>query len=187
MSLTPPGQSRRPAIALAGLVTAAAIVASAVVGAPTATAAPSRLAATGQAAPVVTTTTLTTSRNPAYTAQPGGLTAKVKGTWALGVPTGSVDFYVDGQLWWTEPLDATGRARLTFLNLGPGAHSVVAAYGGDPNYAPSTSAALSQTVLPTAPTTVLSYTPSTVAPGAVSRLVVAATNQTPVYLSLIHI
>jgi hypothetical protein len=132
------------------------------------------------AAPVATTTTLTTTRNPAYTAQTGGVTARVKGTAALGVPTGSVDFYVDGQWWWTELLDSTGRAKLLYANIELGTHTISAVYSGDANYDTSTSADLVQTVLATAPTTVMTYTPASVAPGAVSQLVLSATNQTPV-------
>ncbi len=160
------------AVALALGVTAGAAQAS-----PAAAAAPAHLAA---AALQATKTTLTSSRNPAYTAQTGGVTAKVKGTTALGVPTGTVDFYVDGDYWWTETLDTTGKAKLLYANIIAGSHTISAVYSGDVSYASSTSADLAQTVLATAPTTAMTFTPASVAPGGVSRLVLSATNNTPV-------
>lgn len=127
-----------------------------------------------------TTTTLTTTRNPTYSAQAGAVTARVKGNSTLGVPTGWVDFYVDGAYWWTELLDSTGRAKLAYSNIEVGTHTISATYSGDVNYDVSTSTDLSQTVLSTAPTAALTYTPASVAPGGTSRLVLSATNNTPV-------
>ena len=72
-----------------------------------------------------------------------------------------------------------GQATLDFVDLGPGTFSVVAAYTGDAMYDTSTSGAVVQTILANAPTASMSFTPSTVGPGGVSRLVVAATNNTP--------
>lgn len=172
--------SRTTALLAVALAATLASTSAATAGVAGAAATTPNTQATQALALTATTTTLTTSRNPAYTAQAGGITARVKGTPALGVPTGSVDFYVDGQWWWTEILDATGRARLAYANVEPGTHTVSATYSGDANYDTSTSATLTQTVLATAPTTTLAYTPASVAPGGVSRLVLSATNQTPV-------
>lgn len=46
-------------------------------------------------------------------------------------PTGSVVFTVDGQAYPAAALSRTGHASLTVTELGPGPHSVSAAYGGD--------------------------------------------------------
>lgn len=169
--------SRRALALLAATTVALGVTATAAQASTATTGAPARLAA---AALQATKTTVTTARNPAYTAQTGGVTAKVKGTTALGVPTGTVDFYVDGDYWWTEILDTTGKAKLLYANIMPGTHTISAVYSGDVNYASSTSADLAQTVLATAPTTTMTFTPASVAPGGVSRMVLAATNQTPV-------
>jgi hypothetical protein len=168
-------------------LTGACLVAALAMAAP-AVAAPGGAASAGHAtvvaaAPVATTTSLTTTRNPTYSAQSGGLTARVSRKTALGVPTGTVDFYVDGQWWWTQPLDGTGRAQLLYSDLGLGTHTVSAVYSGDASYAGSTSTELTQTVLATAPTAAMTYTPAAVAPGHVSRLVLSATNQTPVNMT----
>jgi hypothetical protein len=78
--------------------------------------------------------------------------AKVKSVTAgAGVPTGSVDFFIDGGWYWNAPLDATGRAvlPLSFIYPAyyPGTYKITASYAGDATFAPSTSAAITQTLV----------------------------------------
>ncbi len=128
-----------------------------------------------------TTTRLSTTRAVAYNGQPGNVVATVKATTPSGgVPTGSVDFLVDGAVWWTSIVDARGKATLAFADLGPGTYVLSAAYSGDATHDPSTATStLTQTILPNAPTAAVSFTPATVAVGGTSRLVVSATNNGP--------
>ena len=129
-----------------------------------------------------TTTTLTTTRAVSYNGQAGDVSARVKGVApAFGTPTGSVDFFVDGSWYWTSSVDATGKALLAYADLAPGTYVITATYSGDPNFDASSSAgALTQTILPNAPTAGLTFTPSIVTVGGTSRLVVSATNNGPV-------
>jgi hypothetical protein len=134
----------------------------------------------GASSPAASVTTLQTSKLVSYNSQPGRLTATVKPVvHSVVKPTGSVDFLVDGSWWWTSVLDAKGKATLDFVNLSPGTFAVTAEYSGDANFAPSSSAPVTQTILASAPTAGLTFTPPTVVPGGVSRLSVSATNNTP--------
>lgn len=128
-----------------------------------------------------TTTALKTSKAIAYNGQPGSLTATVKAVSpARGTPTGYVDFYVDGSWWWTAAM-VSGKATMSFADIGlTGAHDVTATYTGDGNFGTSSSGIVTQTILPAAPTAGLTFTPSTITVGGVSRLVVSAKNDTPV-------
>jgi hypothetical protein len=99
-----------------------------------------------------TTTTLVTSKATANYGDAGSLTATVKPVApAAGVPTGSVDFSVDGGWYLTVPVDANGRAKLLFADLFPsylpGTYQITASYTGDANNDPSTSAAVAQTLV----------------------------------------
>ncbi len=106
-----------------------------------------------------TTTTLTSDANPANAGAPIHFTAKVAivaGATAYGAITGTVTF-VDGTTnLGTVAVDASGNAVLTLSNLAVGGHALVATYGGNTNYAASSSAPLSQTVQQTTTTTTLS-------------------------------
>jgi hypothetical protein len=88
------------------------------------------------------TTTLTRSRTTSVFGQSVTFTARVLPVAAIG----TVTFTVDGVAGSPVPLDATGRARLVTTTLAVGTHTVSAAYGGSGNYAPSTSATLTNTV-----------------------------------------
>ena len=104
------------------------------------------------AEPQPTTTTLKSSRPEARYGDPGQITALVKATKAkAGVPTGSVEFSVDGEALTTAPLDANGKAVLPLSELYPsfgvGPHTVAARYEGDGTFAPSTSTPLTQTLI----------------------------------------
>lgn len=97
-----------------------------------------------------TTTTLTSSANPSDAGQQVTLTAQVTvqspGT---GDPTGSVTFSDNGS-----PITcasgnqtlSSGTATCGYAFSSAGAHSVTASYGGDANFAASTSSALTQNV-----------------------------------------
>ncbi len=106
-----------------------------------------------------TTTTLTSDANPANAGASVHFTAKVAIVASAtpdGPITGSVTF-VDGTTnLGTVAVDANGNAVLTVSNLAVGAHALVASYGGNTNYATSSSAPFSETVQQTTTTTSLS-------------------------------
>jgi len=99
-----------------------------------------------------TTTTLVSSNPNANYGAPGALTATVKPVApGAGIPTGSVDFFVDGGWYWSQPLDAAGKAKLMLADLYPayyaGTYQITAQYTGDPNNDGSTSAPVAQTLI----------------------------------------
>jgi hypothetical protein len=94
--------------------------------------------------PAGTATALVSSLNPSQLGQSVTFTATV--TSAAGLPTGTVNFNDGAATLATVPL--TGNvATFTTSSLIDGVHPITAVYGGDPNYASSTSAVLNQTVL----------------------------------------
>ena len=102
--------------------------------------------------PVATTTKLVSSRPTANYGASGALTATVKSVVAgAGVPTGSVDFLVDGSWYWTATLDTTGKAKLMLADLypsnTPGTYQITAEYSGDATHDPSSSNAVAQTLV----------------------------------------
>ena len=90
---------------------------------------------------------LATSLNPTAAGQSVTFVATVSPSSA----TGTVQF-LDGTTSLGTVTIASGKASLAISTLGSSVHSITAAYSGATNYATSTSAALSQTVLPGAPT-----------------------------------
>ena len=120
-----------------------------------------------------TSTSVATSGTPSVFGNPVTFTATVTSSGA----TGSVSFYDGATLLGSAPLSGT-TATFTTSALSVGAHSITAVYTGAANYAPSTSAAITQTVnqAPTATSVATSGTPSvygtavtftaTVTPGA---------------------
>ncbi len=108
---------------------------------------------------ITTTTTLTPSPNPSTFGQTVTFSAAV----APNSATGSVQFVGNGQALGTGSLSG-GTATLNVSSLAVGAHSVTAIYSGDANDAPSTSAAVTETVnkVPTTVTVSSSDSPSTV-------------------------
>jgi len=102
--------------------------------------------------PASTTVALVSSRPSANYGAAGNVTATVKvvapGT---GVPTGSVDFYIDGGWYWSAPLDARGKALLPLSAIYPayfpGTYSITAEYTGDAAYLPSSSLPVAQTLV----------------------------------------
>jgi RHS repeat-associated protein len=97
-----------------------------------------------------TTTSLSSSLNPAYVSQTVTLTATVSGVGAA--PTGSVTFK-DGTNYLSSASLSSGRATVNVSFSTTGTHSITATYNADTSNAGSTSAALSQTVNPKNPTT----------------------------------
>jgi len=90
------------------------------------------------------TTTVTSSPNPSQVGQSVTLTASVVGAFNAGPITGSVSFDDGATLLGTVSI-SNGQATLATSSLTAGAHSITAVYGGDTNYLPSTSPALTQT------------------------------------------
>jgi sugar lactone lactonase YvrE len=89
---------------------------------------------------------IASSANPSSFGQSVTFTATVSPVSA----TGTVRF-LDGTTSFGTATLASGSAALTLSTLASGVHSIIAAYSGSNNYAGSTSAALSQTVLPAPP------------------------------------
>lgn len=89
-------------------------------------------------------TTLASSLNPSILGDFVTFTATVAGTGAT--PTGSVNFMDGGTSLGSISLDDSGTATFTTSSLSAGSHTITAVYGGDTNFAGSTSAALTQTV-----------------------------------------
>ncbi|GAA1895492.1 hypothetical protein GCM10009716_01830 [Streptomyces sodiiphilus] len=87
--------------------------------------------------PAETTVTLTAAPNPAVCGEQVTLTATVAST-GDGVPTGAVEFVVQGGPTYTAVLDGTGTATVT-ADFQPGTYLVTATYAGDGEYAGATS------------------------------------------------
>jgi Bacterial Ig-like domain (group 3)/Putative Ig domain len=95
----------------------------------------------------LTTTTLVAAPNPANAGQLVTLSATVAA--ASGAPTGETVTFLDGAtVLGTGTISAGGTATFTTASLATGNHSLSASYPGDPSFAPSTSAALTLSVLP---------------------------------------
>ena len=92
-----------------------------------------------------TTTAVTSSANPSAFGQSITLSASVTPAGA-GTPTGIVTFKDGNATLGTATLNAAGTAAFTTSTLAGGSHSITAAYGGDVNFTPSTSPAISQVV-----------------------------------------
>jgi hypothetical protein len=121
--------------------------------------------ALSHAAPVATTTTLTSDANTAVFGQPVNLTATV--TAASGAATGSVTFFDGSMLLGVVGLDPNGQARLQ-VELAPGPHALRAVFGGIAPFSTSTSATLTETVNKDHTTTALTVDTSTFGVGFVS-------------------
>ncbi len=113
--------------------------------------------------PVATSTKLVSSKPLANYGNAGAITATVKSlTTGAGVPTGTVDFSIDGGWYQTATLDAVGKARLPLADIYPayfpGPHQVTASYSGDATHDPSAAAPITQTLvgISTAPVSTIS-------------------------------
>ncbi len=97
----------------------------------------------------LTTLTLATSAASVTSGTSVTFTATVSAT--AGTPAGSVNFLDGSTLLGTSALNAQGVASFSTNALTVGVHAITASYGGDTNYAVSSSAALSQTVAAATP------------------------------------
>jgi Bacterial Ig-like domain (group 3)/FG-GAP-like repeat len=129
------------------------------------------------AAKAATSTSLKSSLNPSTAGASLTFTATVTSTTA-GTITGTVTFFDGATSIGTGPVGAAGVATLASTTLTAGTHSVTAQYGGDTNYATSTSPVVTQTVTAAADFTV-SANPSTlnVVDGQTGSVVITVTPQ----------
>ena len=101
-------------------------------------------------AQATSTTAVASSANPATRSSPVAFTVTVTASPpGGGTPTGQASVQVDGQATPDSPLtlDPTGQVTSAGVTtLTTGTHDVTAQYLGDANFAPSTSATLTQTV-----------------------------------------
>ncbi len=95
--------------------------------------------------PAVTTATVASGSNPSVFGQSITFTATVAST-SSGTPTGTVTFMDGATSLGTAALNGSGQAVLSTSGLSVGSHSVTVVYGGDTNFATSTSPTLTQTV-----------------------------------------
>ena len=103
-----------------------------------------------------TDVTVASSPNPSYAGQAVTFTWSVSPT-QIGYPTGSVQIVADGttvlgtwpSLWFNE-----GTVQVQSSALSTGSHSITAVYSGDADFASSTSAPLTQSVVPSVTVTV---------------------------------
>jgi hypothetical protein len=106
---------------------------------------------------VLTTTVVTSNRVPtANLGQTVTFTAAVTAATGTLVPTGTVQFAIDGvPAGAAVTLNALGRATYATATLSAGSHTVVATYGGSAIHAASTSAGYAQVVNQATPTVVV--------------------------------
>jgi hypothetical protein len=112
--------------------------------------------------PQPSSTVLTASASTIVSEQSVTLTAVVTGTGGSAVPTGTVTFSDGSTSLGTGTLNTSEQAAYATSSLAVGTHSITAGYGGDTNFAASTSSAV--TVMVTAPVTPnfgISLTPAT--------------------------
>ncbi len=92
-----------------------------------------------------TSTALRSSLNPSNVGKAVTFSAKVTTT-GTGVPTGTVAFFDGTKSLGSSSLNSSGIATLTTSTLAIGTHNIKATYGGDSNFAPSTSNVVRQVV-----------------------------------------
>ena len=97
--------------------------------------------------PAKSTTAVVASSHVVTSGKPLSLTATVASQHGV-TPTGTVTFLNGKVRLGASALDASGRATLTVASLSVGTHTITAAYGGDGNFAPSTSTVASVVVNP---------------------------------------
>jgi hypothetical protein len=129
-----------------------------------------------------TTTALGSSANPSSIGNEVTFTATVAASApGAGIPTGNVDFTVDGTSIGTVAVDGTGMAQVSTSALTAGNHDVIATYAGDANFTTSASSTLVQSVGLNATTTALtsSLNPSTQGQSVTFTATVSGTGGTP--------
>ncbi len=132
--------------------------------------------------PVASQTALTSSLNPSTAGQSVTFTAAVTAGSGSAVPTGAVQFAIDGtNVGSPVTLDSTGKAVYATTSLTVGTHSVTAAYIPTGGLTASTSSALTQTVTAGSTTTALtsSLNPSVYGQNVTFTATVAGAGATP--------
>jgi len=97
--------------------------------------------------PAATTTALVSSAASASSGAPVTFTATITSS-SSGTPTGTANFLDGTSTLGTGTLNGSGVATFTTSTLTAGAHSIIAKYNGSPNFAGSTSAAVTETITP---------------------------------------
>jgi hypothetical protein len=111
---------------------------------------------------VASTTILTASPTSAYAGQSVTLSASVSGpTGTINVPTGMVTFSDGTTSLGMASLNASGVATLATTALPIGSDAITAAYAGDANFGPSTSAPVTVTISAVPPSYTVAVSPST--------------------------
>jgi autotransporter-associated beta strand protein len=130
-----------------------------------------------QTVQLASATVLTSSPNPSVFGQSVTFMATVTAVAGTGTPTGTVTFLEGTTVLGSGTLNANGVATFTSTMLSAGSHSITASYSGDTMFAPSTSAALTQTVNMASTTTTLtsSTNPSMPSQAVTFTAVVTAT------------
>jgi hypothetical protein len=117
-----------------------------------------------------TTTALSSSVNPSTLGQSTTFTAKVTST-SPGTPTGTVMFFDGAAQIGMGSLNAQAIAMFPTTALALGSHSITAQYGGDANFAASTSTPLTQVVNPVAKSSTSTMLASSPNPSTVNQSV----------------
>jgi Bacterial Ig-like domain (group 3)/FG-GAP-like repeat/FG-GAP repeat len=129
--------------------------------------------------PAATTTALTASAATITAGASVTLTTTITGaSGSTGVPTGTVTFLDGATTLGTGTLNGSAVATYATSKLATGAHSITAQYGGDSNFAASTSTAVTVTVQAPVPASfTLSASPTTlsITPGAAGTTTVSVT------------
>ena len=120
-----------------------------------------------------TTTNLSASAASSLAGKPVVFTATV--TSSTLIPTGTVTFRDGGVSIGTGTLNAQGVATLSITTLSVGNHSIVAVYGGDPNYITSTSVAVGELISLATPALTLTGPVVPINAGTVASFVVSLT------------
>lgn len=144
----------------------------------------SRFLASATAAPLTqivnpanTAVSLATSHSPSVFGELVTFTATVTTLGpGAGIPTGFVQFTVDGSSTFVVPVDSLGQAELFLLDLTVGNHTIAAAYLGDTSFNPSAPGLVNQTVTKAGSTTQLfsSVNPSVIGENVIFTALVVA-------------
>jgi len=125
---------------------------------------------------IATTSTVTSSTNPANPGATVTFTATVAVGTGLPKPPGSVSFLNGSTVLATVALDADGKATYATSTLPIGTNSITVSYAGNDDYAASTSSVLSQVINKVGTTTVLTSVPN---PSSLGQSVILTATVTP--------
>jgi hypothetical protein len=128
--------------------------------------------------PGPTTTTLSSSANPSVFGQTVTFTATVTPNNGVGTPSGTVTF-MDGSASLGTIALSGGQATLTTSSLAVATHTISAMYNGDPNFFPSTSTAVNQTVNQDGTTTKITSSDNPSDPGELLTMTITVSANAP--------